>query len=100
MAVPEVGCSEAQVTLTTQPPMYGASDPAGAPLRSTSPESSGLTVGGGGVGVGVAVGPGVEVGDGVGVGLGVGRGAQPPRSHLQPPSEVAMAALLGVPGRS
>ena len=71
MLAPEVGCREAQVTLTTQPPMYGANDAGGAPVRSTSPESSGLTVGGRGVGVGVAVGGGVGVSVGAGVGVGV-----------------------------
>ena len=52
--------------------MYGASDCGGAPVRSTSPESSGLTVGGGGRrrrcvavgGVGVGVGSESRVGTG------------------------------------
>ncbi|HAW10069.1 MAG TPA: hypothetical protein DCX12_03150 [Chloroflexi bacterium] len=74
--------------------MYGASDTGGAPVRSTSPDSSGLTLEGGGVGVGVgvAVGRGVEVGDGVGLSVRRGREVhagfdteQPPRPTTQVP---------------
>ena len=72
MVAPESGWSSAQVTLTTQPPMYGASDTAGAPLRSSRPEISGFTPEGLGVGVAVGTDVGVGVGPGLGVGVGVG----------------------------
>ena len=78
---PDVGCSAAQVTLTTHPARSGASDIEGAPFRSRRPESSGFSPDAIGAWQGPPPTPmqtpplvpvGGAVGGAVGVGVGVG----------------------------